>query len=228
MPTANKAWSYSALSLYETCPKQFYHLRVARDVQASRSENQTYGDEVHEAIAKYVKEGTSFPMHLTHLEKFIAPLRETAQKALASGAEMLVEQKLAVNAQLEPTGWFDPDVFCRAIVDFALVGDKVAHIIDFKTGKPHDDDTQLKLMACVFHSHKPSLTSITGAFWWTKTKTRTSYLYDCGNIAEFWGNLLHRSEPVYSGSTSKNNYKAKPSGLCKRHCPVKQCEYNGI
>ena len=218
-----RPWSYSMLSLYETCPKKFYHLRIAKDVKDQMGEHAAYGDEVHRAIASNIVQGTEFPMHLAHLDKFVGKVRPL----VASAKELLVEQKLAVNQQLEPTGWFDDDVFCRAIVDLAVIGGKNALLVDWKTGSQKDDYTQLELMAAMFFHIKPSLEAVRAEFWWTKTKQNTGRTYKREEAPELWQGLLKRAKPVYTANHN-GEFLPKPSGLCKKHCPVTQCEYCGV
>ena len=39
-------WSYSNLSLFQQCPKKYYHLRVAKDFKEPESEAMLKSDEV--------------------------------------------------------------------------------------------------------------------------------------------------------------------------------------
>ena len=153
-----QAWSYSALSMYETCPKKFYHLRVAKDFKDVKGEAGEYGDKVHKAIEQFMKGNTNLPIDLAHHKEYLKSLRDL-------NGEKLVELKLAVNQQLKPTGWFDDDVFCRVIVDYAVIGDEYALLIDWKTGKMKDNMDQLKLMAAVLHVHKPELRAIRAEYY---------------------------------------------------------------
>jgi len=45
-----KTWSYSSATTFEKCPKQYYHLYVAKDIkQDPNTEHFLYGNEVHKA-----------------------------------------------------------------------------------------------------------------------------------------------------------------------------------
>ena len=230
MPTVNNAWSYSALSLYETCPKKFYHLRVLKDVKEATTEHKSYGDEIHLAIAKYLQGKTEkMPIHLAHLEKFVSPIKAATEKTKQQKGEILVEQKLAINAALEPTDWFAPDVFCRAIVDYGIIGEESALIIDWKTGKQHEDITQLQLMALMLFAFRPKLKTVRAEFWWTKTRRRSGEDFCAPHVPGLWAELLNRAKPVYTcHDTPKDAFRAKPSGLCKKYCPVTSCSYHGV
>ena len=45
-----KTWSYSAATTFEKCPRQYYHLYVAKDVKTDPNQQHfLYGNEVHKA-----------------------------------------------------------------------------------------------------------------------------------------------------------------------------------
>jgi hypothetical protein len=53
--TELKTWSYSSATTFEKCPKQYYHLYVAKDIkQDPNVEHFLYGNEVHKAAELYV------------------------------------------------------------------------------------------------------------------------------------------------------------------------------
>ena len=57
-----KTWSYSSATTFEKCPKQYYHLYVAKDIkQDPNTEHFLYGNEVHKACELYVKSATPLP-----------------------------------------------------------------------------------------------------------------------------------------------------------------------
>ena len=40
-------WSYSSITLFDQCPKKYYHLKVAKDVSEPESEAMRYGKDLH-------------------------------------------------------------------------------------------------------------------------------------------------------------------------------------
>ena len=52
------AWSFSALTRYEQCPKQYYHLNVAKDFKDEDTEFSASGKETHLALYHRVVKGT--------------------------------------------------------------------------------------------------------------------------------------------------------------------------
>ncbi len=52
------AWSYSALSTYETCPYQYFRLKVKKDVKDTMNEAAIWGNEVHKHLDHRISKGT--------------------------------------------------------------------------------------------------------------------------------------------------------------------------
>ena len=52
---SNITWSYSNLSLYQQCPKKYFHLKVAKDVKEPPSDALTFGNEIHKIAQEYVE-----------------------------------------------------------------------------------------------------------------------------------------------------------------------------
>ncbi len=213
------AWSYSRLTNFEQCPKKYWHLTVAKDIKEAESEPMRYGKEVHKAIEQRISEGTKFPLHLTHLEKLVAPF------ASAKGT-ILVEQQLALNDSLQPTGWFDDDVFCRATLDYAAINGDRALLIDWKTGRISDDFTQQKLVAAVFFVFHPEVETAELAYGWLKSKQFTRDTLRREDVKHVWSGMLRRVKK-FQHAYRNDEFPARPSGLCKRHCPVTSCPYHG-
>lgn len=213
------AWSYSRLTNFEQCPKKFWHLNVAKDIKEPTSEAMRYGSEVHKAIELRISKGQEFPLHLTHLEPMIARFADLK-------AEVIVEQQLALNHNLKPTGWFDSDVWCRAIIDYAAISGDRALVVDWKTGKMSDDFTQQKVAAAMFFIFFPKVQTIDMMYYWLKDKKHTTETLKREDAKHVWAAMMKRVR-VYVDAHNTTTFEPRPSGLCKRHCPVKSCPYNG-
>jgi len=216
---ANTAWSYSRLNHYETCPKKFWHLAIKKDIKEEESEPQRYGKEVHKALELRVGKGTRLPLHLTHLEPY-------AKKFAEHSGEVFTEQKLAITKEFSPTGFFDSDVWCRAILDLAICNDDKAILVDYKTGKIKDDWTQMQLAAAMFALHRQDVKEFTLLFWWIKAKTITEKRITKDELKEVWNELLPRVK-VYEQANRGVEFPARPNWLCRRYCPVKACPHHG-
>jgi len=61
------SWSYSGITLFDQCPKKYYHLRVAKDITEPASIAMMYGTDVHEAAELFIRDGTALPEKYSYL-----------------------------------------------------------------------------------------------------------------------------------------------------------------
>ena len=66
--TKSPAWSYSSITLFDQCPKKYYHLRVAKDIKEPESEAMLYGTAVHKAAEDYIKDDKPIPEKFSFME----------------------------------------------------------------------------------------------------------------------------------------------------------------
>jgi hypothetical protein len=210
------AWSYSVVTRYENCPKQYYHLNVIKDFKDSDSEYAAEGKLVHDSMKHRVIFDKPLPMPLRHLEPI-------AKKFADKEGEKHGEMRLALNRDFEPVDFFAPDVWVRAIVDLMIVNGNTAIIIDWKTGKVKNDFTQLGLSAAVASRWMPEIELFKTAFIWTKSKQASPKNYTLTKLQEVWNDLIPRAEKIESARAT-TSFPACPSGLC-RYCPVASCPH---
>lgn len=211
------AWSYSALTRYENCPKQYFHINVKKDIkdEYGDSEAGAEGNAIHAALFKRVTKGHPLPLPLRHYESL------AARFASAPG-DKHGELKLALNRDFEPTDFFASDVYLRAIIDLAIVRDKHAIVVDWKAGKIKDDFTQLAMSAAVLGQYMPELETFDIAFVWLKHKNISRKSYTKHDLKAIWADLIPRAQRVEL-ALKTTDFPAKKSGLCRGYCPVKQC-----
>lgn len=214
------AWSYSALTLFETCPKKYWHERVKKDIKGTTSSVGDYGLEAHKHFENRLLKGKSLPLDLQHHERVLAKIAEAP-------GEGMPEQKLALNANFEPTGFFDKDVWVRVIIDYVKQNGKVALIIDHKFGKMKSDFDQVELCAAAFSCFRPEVEVYKASYYWAKEKKLTSTTVHLAEVPHIWERYLDRVH-VMDEAAKRDEYPAKPNGLCRRYCPVKSCPYNGV
>jgi len=212
-------WSFSNLDLYETCGKKYYELRVAKRVKDTGNAMSNYGFEAHKHFENRLLKKTPLPLDLRHHTKFLTKL-ESAK------GEHLGEQKLALNRDFEPTGFFDADVWVRGIVDYTIHNGSHLVVVDHKFGKMKDSFDQLDLMVAILFAYMPELETATGMFYWAKHKKITSKKYTRDDTPEIWSRFLKRVD-VMENAWNTTTFPAKPNYLCKRYCPVKFCPHHG-
>jgi hypothetical protein len=213
------AWSFSALSSFETCPRKHYRTRVIKDIVEPQGEAMLWGNEVHKCLEDRIKDGTPLPKNMQKWEGLVAKLLERKGTPIA-------EQQLCIDKTLAPTGWFDKDSWCRGIVDFTILDGDKALALDWKTGKVKTDHDQLKLFGALIFHHYPEVEKVTTGYVWlahnNKITTKTFYRSDLTGI---WRDYLPRVKR-YEIAHKEDKWQPKPSGLCRGWCPVKDCEFN--
>jgi hypothetical protein len=214
-----QAWSYSALDVFQTCPRKYWAEKIAKVVPFVPNQATEYGKEVHKKFEQYLINGKQLPLDLKHHETTLSRLRQ-------ANGEGMPEQKLALNDDFEPTGYFDDDVWVRAIIDYVKHTHNKALIVDHKTGKMFDNFDQLELAAACISPYLPEIEEFRLAFYWTKTKTMTSKKITKDDIPVIWNNFIPKVERLQE-SIEKDSWPTKPNGLCKKWCGYKDCPHNG-
>ena len=65
------AWTFSGLEKFETCPRQFYHTRVKRDIKEPPTEAIKWGEAVHTAMEERVRDGKELPTGMEQWEGLV-------------------------------------------------------------------------------------------------------------------------------------------------------------
>lgn len=213
------AWSYSALNTFKNCPRQYYHLKVAKDVPYEQNASAAYGDKMHKAIEMYGRHGTPLPGEFS----FAKPMVDTI---LAIPGRKYWEHKVALTEALQPCEYFAKDCWFRGMIDVLVVGGNRAHLVDWKSGKSKNADvSQLELMAlAVFHSF-PEVTKVKAGLAFITENRFLPAVYTADRRDEYWASWLGDIERLDAAYTS-GVWNAKPSGLCSGWCPVgDKCEH---
>jgi hypothetical protein len=210
-------WSFTSLEDFVNCPRAFYEKRVVKSVVEAPSEAMLWGNTVHKAFEDRIKDGTPLPDSLQHYEPFMRV--QAARPGITT-----TERKVALSRQLQPTSFFAKDVWFRGILDFVAVHDKVATIVDYKTGKPHDNTKQLKLFALWVFAQYPDINIVHTMYYWTQTLSTTSNVYTRDQIRDLWSVFLPHLQQ-YKLAFDTDTWQPRPSGLCNGWCPVTSCEF---
>lgn len=214
-------WSYSSLTAFETCPRRYYHVKVAKDVQETPSEATTWGNTVHEAIDNRLRNNTPLPESMQKYEGLVNLLDNISTDYKFS------ERKLCINADFEPTEWFAKDAWCRGIVDAGVrYGEKVV-AFDWKTGKPKKDSDQLQLFAALLLHHHPEVKEVRTCFVWLAHDQTTMAVAHRNQLPDIWNNFLPRVKRLQIALDGEK-FLPRPSGLCKNYCLCVNCEFHGV
>ena len=206
------AWSYTALTAFETCPKRYYLTRVSKEVKEGATEATTWGNCVHKALELRVKDKTPLP---AGMEKFEA----IAAKFDNISGEVSTETKFTLDEHMKVTDWFSKDAWLRCIFDLTIDKGVTAAVLDYKTGKRKVDSKQLQLFAGVMMGVKPELEVVKTGFIWLKENKTDTQTFTRKDLPDIWGEFLPRVDRL-DHAFAYNKWEAKPSGLCREWCPV--------
>lgn len=209
------AWTYSQLDTFETCPKKFYHLKVAKDYVDPPSVHSEWGTRVHSAFEENLKEGTPLPEGMEHWQPI-------ADKIAKLPGEKLCEHKLALDRNFQPAEW--KNSWTRGIADVIVIHKDKAAVIDYKTGKRKPSE-QLDLYANYVFAHFPAVEQVTTMFVWLKEKKVDKKPITRNCVPEIWQGILPRVAKLES-AYKRDSWVARPSGLCRGWCPVTECPHN--
>lgn len=231
-PVKPFTWSYSRLKNFNTCPSRYNHYDVLKDVVEEKSEALTYGDEVHAAMAKRISRGTPLPPALEGFEPHAAKVLEGSLHN--PNVRVLVERKYAIRKDYTPCGYFDKDVWYRAVADALRLQGAVALLVDWKTGgQPNNERKvreiipQLWLACAAVFAHHPEVNAMVAKFVWLDHHAETTLKIYRHQMKDFWDHILPEVAKLQEAHLT-NNFPPKPSGLCRDFCGVQSCEYHGV
>lgn len=216
-------WSYGAITSFEKCPKQYYHLKIEKDYKEPFSKALKEGNEFHTAAENYVRNGTELPDRFVYVKSALDVIVNM------EGIKEC-EYRMALTENLEPCEYFDDKVWWRGVADIIIFNPdgKTAKVIDYKTGSNtrYADKDQLELMAMGLFKHFPKLKKLQCGLLYVQCNTLIKETYRIKNEPEMWTKWLKRVDALKQAK--KNDvWNPNPSGLCKRHCVVTECIHNG-
>lgn len=216
-----KPWSHSALDQFKNCPRAYHAHRVEKSIPYVEGPEAAYGNIVHKHFEDRLRHGVVLPPDLQSHELYLARL-----EALPGVGE--AEQEIALNRRGQPCGYWDADVWYRGKVDYTKVHLDMGRVYDWKTGKPHQKLLQLYEYALWMLLKHPAMTKVYCEFYWTKApSTPTGVTVMRSQIPEIWNMLLPDLKQMVEAYRT-DIWQPRPSGLCKRHCAVSDCEFNGL
>jgi hypothetical protein len=153
------AWSYSRLSVYRKCPRQFKYKFVDK-LQEPESEAMARGNAIHLALQLFIeKKAKSIPKEMK------ASLGAKYSDLLVlRNAGAKCELEWAVDKDWQPVSWFAREAWLRAKLDAFVVlnGGTTLDLTDHKSGKiytePHAE--QLEIYAAVGYAFHPEVEEI--------------------------------------------------------------------
>ena len=212
-------WSYSKLKNYAACPKKHWHVDIVKNVKEEESEILTWGNQVHDGLAKRLSKKIPLPPTMGEYNGVVSGIERMPGK-------LFVEQKYGLREDFSGCGYFDNNIWYRGIGDVVVVDHQRALIVDWKLGKVLEDSHQLALMAACIFGHFPDVQQVDTVFMWLKFDARTHEVFTRKQMPEVWNAILPLVAQ-YKSAVEAQEFPAKPGGLCRRWCPVSTCPHHG-
>ena len=223
--------SYSALDKFYKCPRKFFYYDITKAIQEPTNPQQGEGFRVHKAMADYISQGKPLPPEYERFGDWV-----TTMLTRHPDEKVYVEHKMGMTFDLIPCEYFSRKhkVWLRTVADLLVINGERALSVDWKTGKEPDDryetlppNFQLRLVALTIFLHFPQVKEIESKFVYLNEGTSTHFMMPKEDLRLF----LRQMYDVAAGlqkAVRSNEWPPHPSGLCKRHCAVTQCQYHGI
>ena len=207
-------YSYTRINDWRTCPRQFYEVYVARNFKKSFGAAAEDGIKKHKILETALKEGD----FLEAERLFSRRVTSLVTSLRVGGAEAELSKAITTDGRAVDFFSKDPALRLRGKIDVTLPGKKKVLMVDWKTGaaKNHKDDLQAKVYAALM---SPEWKEVNCHIYFVKEDLNFPYALD---TAQAFDEVMALTETI----DQDEFYDPKPSGLCKKHCPVITCKYN--
>jgi hypothetical protein len=218
---AKYTWSYSSINLFNQCPHKYYRLRVKKDIKEPESEHLLYGDMVHKAFEKYVRDDTPLPEKFSGYKVQLDPLK-------AIEGTKYCEYRMGLREDLQPCEFFDPLVWWRGIADLLIINGEKAHLVDYKTGKSskYAETKQLEILSLAVFKHFPEVQKVKAGLLFVVPEEFIKANFHNDQQHVYWMKWVEDTKRLET-AIEKDVWNKKPNFTCKKHCPVVDCPHNG-
>jgi hypothetical protein len=222
MQEVRVTWSHSGLKKYEQCPRQYHEVTVLKKYPFNETQATIYGKEVHSAIELYGKGEAEWDARYDIF-------RPAIDAVLSKPGRKLFEHEMGVTVDLQPCSFNDENRWVRGIADLLIINDDnlTARVVDWKTGSDKYPDTdQLVLMSLMVFAHFPHIRSVSSALMFLVKGSMTKHKMMRDEAPAAWQRYKERVAKI-EASHANNVWNPQQSPLCRKHCPVTECSFNG-
>lgn len=214
------SWSHSSLKEFENCARRYHECRVLKNYPKEENEQALYGNLFHKAAELYTFKGTPLPKEFEYGKPlFDALMRKPGVR--------FAEPKMALSVDLEPSPWNDNTAWVRGIADLLILDNQLAWVVDYKTGSAkYPDKDQLDLMSLLVFAHFPKVQQVNSALIFVVKDVFIKHKCFRSDVDRMWWDYRARVAKI-DRAKAHGVWNPTRSGLCKRHCPVLTCEFNG-
>jgi hypothetical protein len=210
--------TYTILNTYKNCPHQMEARYIKKNTGPFiETPEMKWGNDVHSAFELRISTRKPLPISMAQWEEFAKPFDPHS---------VLVEQKLGIEADAKPTGFWDKDCWFRGKSDAAIIKDSTCYIADFKTGgSKYEDPFELEIGAVLLQAKYPRVTTIKGNYIWLK-ENRSGGMYDLSDTNATFAKMKRLMGEI-ERDRARGWFEKRQSGLCG-WCPCSGCEHHFV
>lgn len=215
-------WSYSSLKTFQQCPKKYFHLKIAKDVENEGGEAANYGKIVHKAAEDYIRDGTPVPPQFSYMVPILDALKKIPGKKYCE-IELGIAKK---DGKFVACKFDAPNYWWHGIADLLIVDGGVAWLVDYKTSKnaKYADTKQLDLLAAATFLHFPEVLEIKSALAFVVSNEFVRKEHDRVMRHKYLDAMKPELDRLEAAIENKV-WNPISGPLCK-FCPVKTCVHN--
>lgn len=231
--------SHSSLNTFETCPRQYYHKYVARDVKFKPSYDSEWGDNAHLHLENFVNAQGNYQIpHEVHaktgqsMRDYQWSAETIMERAARRGGYVLAERQFGLTHDHATADYWDKGCWLRGKIDITVLYPKLgeAEVFDYKTGKRKDDPEQCVLYSASAFVDYTEVKTVRAAYVWLKESPATAIgkplTYARDQLPQMLG-LFDKKYAMLKDAYADGVFPPKPNGLCARFCDIESCEFYG-
>jgi hypothetical protein len=216
--------SFSMLNQYLNCPHAAFHRYIAKTYPYVQSDAAKEGDAIHRAMENRLRIKQPLPPRYAQWEPFAKPFDGFHDGTRAQGAPrqaLGVEFKIGVDKDGKPCDYFGKNVWFRGRIDVAVVRDRNAYILDWKSGSSkYENPFELEVGAVLLQA-RFNASTIRGQYAWL-AENRLGILYDLSDTNKTFAKMRHLMEEI-EHDRARDWFEKRKSGLCG-WCDCTHCE----
>lgn len=206
-------WSYSLLTVFESCKHRVKLARVDKIPDNTPRPNADRGTMIHQEAEDYVRGKAPITHNLRHFANDLLALA-----AHFKAGRVVCEEEWAFTDNWEITDWKSGwlRLKCDAVVH--LSGQHLA-VVDYKTGKRFGNEIkhaeQLQLYALCALIRYPNIEEVTCELWYLDQNELASFHIKRKSLSRFLGIFDRRGRAI----TTEKEFKPNPNIISCKYCP---------
>ena len=217
MPVPDIAWSWSRLTCFEKCPRQFFEKNVSKSVPFVTNATLERGKRLHDMMEGAILKREPIHDKISHMTPVIESIHAVDWDVID------VESENTLRRDMTSTSWFGKDAWLRVKMDFTGIKGTKAVNMDWKTGKNYGYSDQLKLYAG-FVMHKwDFVQEVDTGFIYMDHRESATKVWKRRQLNAIWDDFEERVELIQIANQS-GIWEPKPSKFNCAWCPVDRCK----